>query len=51
MEDCSIKQEQNERKMYLLFLRRDVREGRLRVIREETEYNYVKGIKEESGGK
>jgi len=27
-----------------------VREGRLRVIREE-EYNDVKGMKEESGGK
>jgi len=26
--------------------RRDVREGRLRVIREEAEYNDVKGMKE-----
>jgi len=32
-------------------LRREVREGRLRVIREDREYNYVKGMKEESGGK
>jgi len=28
-----------------------VGEGRLRVIREKTEYNDVKGMKEESGGK
>jgi len=28
-----------------------VREGRLRAIREEDEYNDVKGMKEESGGK
>jgi len=33
-------------------LRREVREGRLRVIREDqTEYNDLKGMKEESGGK
>jgi len=28
-----------------------VKEGRLRVIREEAEYNEVKRMKEESGGK
>jgi len=28
-----------------------VREGRLKVIREKTEYNDVKGMKEDSGGK
>jgi len=41
MGDCSIKQEQNDIKIYLQFLRREVRAGRLRVIREDrkkTEY-------------
>jgi len=32
-------------------IRREVREGRLRVIKEKTEYNDVKGMKEESEGK
>jgi len=35
MEDCSIKQEQNDRKILFAILRREVREGRLRVVREE----------------
>jgi len=34
MEDCSIKQEHNDRDLFAI-LRREVREGRLRVIREE----------------
>jgi len=29
MEDCSIKQEQNDRKIYIAILRREMREGRL----------------------
>jgi len=39
-----------ERYVYAI-LRREVREGRLRVIREEDRVQYVKGMKEESGGK
>jgi len=46
MGDCSIKQEMNDRKIYVIaFLRREVREGRLRVIREEDRVHDVKGMK------
>jgi len=37
---------------YLIaILRQEVREGRLRVIREEDRVEYVKGMKEKSRGK
>jgi len=52
MEDCSIKQEQNDNKIYLVFKTR----GERRATKGDTrrrpiKYNDVKGLKEENGGK
>jgi len=42
--DCSIKQEQNDSKIYLfVMLRRKMREGRLTVIREEERVQRCEG--------
>jgi len=54
MEDCSIKQEQNDRKIYICYFKT---RGERRATKGEgwseikTEYTDVKGMKEESGGK